>query len=69
MKLRCIKIILKTKDEDKVFSFKAKKLPEINEEIVLFYNGANRFIKVEQVNQKPFPQIFASEVENESPRY
>jgi hypothetical protein len=66
MKLRCIKIILKTKDEDKIFSFRAKKLPEINEELVIYYNGENRFIKVVQVNPKPFPQIFASEVDKNS---
>jgi hypothetical protein len=62
MKLKCFKIILKIKGEDKVFSFKTKKIPVVNEELVIFYEGANRFVRVEQVNQKPFPQIFASEL-------
>ncbi|HVM89951.1 MAG TPA: hypothetical protein VMT76_17315 [Puia sp.] len=62
MKIRYCKVILKTKDENKIFSFRAKKLPEINDELVLFYDGENRFIKVDQVNKKPFPQIFASEI-------
>jgi hypothetical protein len=63
--MRYIKIILKTKSEHKVFSFRAKKLPEINEELILYYDGANRFVKVIEVNKKPFPQVHAHEIETE----
>jgi hypothetical protein len=61
--MKYFKIVLKTKSENKIFSFRAKKLPEINEELILYYDGANRFIKVEEVSQKPFPQVCASEIE------
>ncbi len=63
MKMKYFKIILKTKDENKVFSFRAKKLPEINEELIVYYDGLNRFVKVEEVSTKPFPQVCASEIE------
>jgi hypothetical protein len=63
MKMKCFKIVLKTKSENKIFSFRAKKLPEINEELILYYDGANRFIKVDEVSKKPFLQVCASEIE------
>jgi len=64
MKMKYFKIILKTKDDsNKVFSFRAKKLPDINEELILYYNGANRFVKVNEVSRRPFPQVIASEIE------
>ncbi|MBS1948593.1 MAG: hypothetical protein JST47_12580 [Bacteroidetes bacterium] len=56
------KVILKTKDENKILSFRTKKLPEINDELVLYYDGENRFVKVDQVSAKPFPEIFATEI-------
>jgi len=64
MKIKYFKIILKTKGDDKIFSFRAKKLPEINEELILYYNGANRFVKVHEVSSKPFPQVKATEIES-----
>ena len=63
MKNKCFKIILKTKDEDKVFSFRAKKLPDVNEELIVYYNGANRFVKVIEVSTRPFPEVQALEME------
>ena len=63
MKMKYFRIVLKTKEDNKIFSFRAKKLPEINEELILYYNGANRFVKVNEVSRKPFPQVHASEVE------
>jgi hypothetical protein len=67
MKMKCFRIILKTKEEDKIFSFRSKLLPDIDEELVLYYNGANRFVKVKAVLTGHFPQVLVSEVEaNES---
>ncbi|HXB44465.1 MAG TPA: hypothetical protein VNV85_10430 [Puia sp.] len=63
MKIKCFKIILKTKDEDKVFSFRAKRLPDVDEELIVFYDGANRFVKVIEVSSRPFPQVQALEIE------
>ncbi len=63
MKMKYFKIILKTQDEEnKVFSFRAKKLPQIDEELILYYNGSNRSVKVIEVSKKPFPQVQASEI-------
>jgi len=64
MKIKYFRIILKTKDEEnKVFSFRAKKLPDIDEELIVYYNGANRFVKVNEVRSRPFPQVHASEID------
>lgn len=63
MKIKSFKIILKTKDEDKVFSLKAKRLPDVNQELIVYYNGANRFVKVIEVSTRPFPEVQALEME------
>jgi hypothetical protein len=64
MKMKFFKIILKTRDDNnKVFSFRAKKLPDVNEELILYYDGANRFVKVNEVTSRPFPQVVASEID------
>jgi len=61
--MKYFRIILKTKDENKIFSFRSKKLPDINEHLTLYYNGANRFVKVVEVNSRPFPEVHALEIE------
>jgi hypothetical protein len=63
MKMKYFRIILKTKDENKVFSFRSKKLPDIDEKLIVYYNGANRFVKVVEVSSRPFPEVHALEIE------
>jgi hypothetical protein len=57
------KVLIQTKDQEVVLGLKAKRLPETDEELIFYYHGANRFIRVNQVTLKPNPEIRASEID------
>jgi len=63
MKMKYFRIILKTKDENKVFSFRSKKMPDVDDQLIVYYDGAKRFVKVVEVSSRPFPEVHALEIE------
>jgi len=63
MKTKYFKVLVKTKDQVMMLKYKAKELPEIDEELIFFYNGDNRFVKVTRIVGKLSPEIHAIEIE------
>ena len=63
MKTKYYKVLVKTKEQVLILKYKAKELPEVDEELIFFYNGENRFVKVTKVVKGLFHEIEASEIE------
>jgi hypothetical protein len=63
MKTKYLKVLVKTREQVLILKYKAKEIPVIDEELIFFYNGANRFVKVTKVNKGLSPEIEAVEIE------
>jgi hypothetical protein len=63
MKTKYFKVLVKTKEQALILKYKARELPQIDEELIFFYNGENRFVKVTKITKGLLHEIEASEVE------
>ena len=66
MKAKYFKVHVKTKDKDRVLVLtnKSKELPEPGEELMFYYGGANRLVKVVRIEKKFSAVIYADEIDS-----
>ena len=62
MKTKYFKVLVKTKEQVLILKYKSRELPEIDEELIFFYNGENRFVKVTKITKGLDHEIEAVEI-------